>query len=47
MKFIYISESYIMFLLDWFIRLKRSIINVLLELPVSESFSMSVTWNIL
>ena len=47
MKFICISESYIMFLSDWFIRLKRSIINVLLELPVSESFSMSVTWNIL
>ena len=30
--YIYISESCIMLLLDWFIKLKRSIINVLLQI---------------
>ena len=37
-----------MLLLDWFIRLKRSIINVLLQIVCfQEVLKMSVTWNIL
>ena len=34
-------------LLDWIIKLKRSIIYVLLQIVISRRFSMSVIWNIL